>query len=363
MRLRKLHIRNFKNLEDEILDVGNGITCFAGDNGTCKTNLLDAIYYLSMCRSIVGQTDAQCVRHGEDFFFLEAEYLDRNNRTQYLTTNYSKQSKKCFKFNDKPYVRLSDHIGVIPIVIISPMDNDLIYDAAEQRRHYFDQFISQIDRNYLRALIRYSSALSERNSLLKGSFSEDILSIYDKQLSVEADVIYRGRKEILDRVLVMLDEFYGTISGHRESVSITYKSALETSSLEELLIGCRSRDAVMQYTTQGIHRDDFQFSINGVPLRKFGSQGQQKSFIIALKLSQCRILSALTGEKPILLLDDIFDKLDETRVKNMMHVLSSEDFGQIFITDCNHERLKRVLSEVTDDFRIVDVQYGKMIRR
>ncbi|MBQ0080735.1 MAG: DNA replication and repair protein RecF [Alistipes sp.] len=362
MQLRKLHIRNFKNLEDEVLEIDSGITCFVGENGTCKTNLLDAIYYLSMCRSAVGQTESQCVKTGEDFFGLQAEYLDRNLRMQYLSATYTRQGKKCFKFNDTSYTRLSDHIGVIPVVIISPMDNDLINDAAEQRRHFFDQFISQIDRNYLRALIRYSTALSQRNSLLKGNFTEEILSIYDVQLSHEADTIFRVRKDVIERVFPMLAQFYGVISGHKERVSLAYRSALTKAPLTELLLECRERDRVMQYTTQGVHRDDFLFSINDVQLRKFGSQGQQKSFIIALKLAQSLILSELSGEKPILLLDDIFDKLDETRVRNMMQILSSGDFGQIFITDCNHNRIKRVMDDINADYKIVDVEFGKIVR-
>lgn len=361
MRLKKLSLINFKNLAQQDIELEPSINCFVGDNGTCKTNIVDAIHYLAMCKSALGMSDSQCVLHGEEFFVVDGAFENEEGRKEQVVCSYKRGNQKVIKRNDKAYERFSDHMGLIPTVIVSPADSMLISDSAEERRKYINAFISQFDRDYLAAMIRYNGALAERNKYLKIGSDEQMLLIYDMQLASAAEKIYERRKEMIEKLLPAVAEYYKILSGDRETVSLAYRTDLEEGELTELLLKSREKDLILGHTTVGIHRDDIHFTIGDVPLRKYGSQGQQKSFIIALKLAQYQIIAEQTGKSPILLLDDVFDKLDESRVAELITLVASDSFGQIVITDCSHERMERLLQNSGTEYKLFDVTYGKII--
>ena len=361
MILKNLSLINFKNLSQQVIELEPSINCFVGDNGTCKTNIVDAIHYLAMCKSALGMSDSQCVLHGEDFFVVDGAFENEDGRKEQVVCSYKRGNQKIIKRNDKAYERFSDHVGLIPTVIVSPADSMLISESGEERRKYINAFISQFDHDYLAAMIRYNGALAERNKYLKIGSDEQMLLIYDMQLAAAAEKIFERRKEMIEKLQPIVAEFYKTLSGDRETVSLTYRTDLEEGELTELLLKSREKDCILGHTTVGIHRDDIQFSIGDVPLRKYGSQGQQKSFIIALKLAQYQIIAEQTGKTPILLLDDVFDKLDESRVAELITLVASESFGQIVITDCSHERMERLLANSGAEYKLFDVTYGKVI--
>ena len=363
MKLKKLSLINFKNLAQQEIAFSSGINCFVGDNGTCKTNIIDAIHYLSMCKSAIGMSDSQCVLHGEQAFVIDGAFENEAGRSEQIVCSYNRGSQKVIKRNGKAYERYSDHIGVVPVVIVSPADSVLISDSAEERRRYINAFISQFDRDYLAAMIRYNTALSERNSYLKIGSDEQMLLIYDMQLAASAAKIYERRKEMIERLQPLVAQYYKQLSGDRETVWLDYRSDLAEGELSELLLQSREKDCILGHTTVGIHRDDIHFTIGDVPLRKYGSQGQQKSFIIALKLAQHQIITEHTGKTPILLLDDVFDKLDESRVAELIKTVESSSFEQIVITDCSHERMERLLSKSNINYQLFDVTYGKVIEQ
>ena len=358
MRLKKLSLINFKNLLQTEIALSEGINCFVGDNGAGKTNVLDAIYYLSMSKSALTMTDGQSVMHGEDFFVLDGSYVAEDERAESVNCSFTKRAGKVLKRNGKEYERMSDHVGNFPVVMVSPQDTELITDAADERRRYLNAFISQLDRQYMVSLMRYNAVLAERNKFLKCSSDESMLQIYDMQLSEHGTRIYERRREIVEQMQPLVEEYYRIISGDREQIEIIFRSELEELPMQDILIRSRERDIVNQFTTSGIHRDDVVFKICGYPLRKYGSQGQQKSFLIALKLAQYRLIAEATGEKPILLLDDLFDKLDVGRVAKLLEVVSSNDFGQICITDCNNIRLKELLGRADKEYRLFNVVGG-----
>ena len=362
MRLKKLLLINFKNIIQSEISLSDGINCFVGDNGAGKTNILDAIYYLSMSKSAFTMTDGQSVAHGEEFFVAEGSYLSDEGRAELLNCSFSRKGGKVLKRNGKEYERLADHVGNFPVVIVSPRDSDLITDAAEERRRYLNAFISQLDHQYMVALMRYNAVLAERNKFLKVSSDEQMLQIYDMQLAEQGTRIYERRREIIERMQPLVEEYYRLLSEDREQVEIDYRSELLELPFGDILIRSRERDIVNQFTTAGIHRDDVVFRIGGYPLRKYGSQGQQKSFLIALKLAQYRLIAEGAGEKPILLLDDLFDKLDMRRVAKLLEVVSSADFGQICITDCNKVRLESILGRADKDYRLFTVDGGGIER-
>ena len=289
MYLRKLSLVNFKNLAQAEFSLGEGINCFVGNNGAGKTNVIDAIYYLSMCKSSLATTDGQNILHDAEFFVVEGHYTSDEEKSETIACTFSRKGGKMLKRNGKEYERLADHVGVIPVVIVSPADASLISDAADERRRYLNGFISQLDRSYLQAVIRYNAVLGERNKLLKISSDEDMLLIYDRQLTEHARTIHRLRREYVERLQPLAAEFYRTLSDDRE----------------EILLRNRQRDLVNQFTASGVHRDDLILKIGGYPLRKYGSQGQQKSFLIALKLAQYAVVAEQKGERPLLLLDDL----------------------------------------------------------
>ena len=358
MYLRRLSLLNFKNITQEELTLGPDINCLVGDNGAGKTNVLDAVYFLSMCKSSLAMTDGQSVRHGSDFFLLEGEYRTDAERTEQVVCSFSRKGGKVLKRNGKEYERLSDHVGLLPVVAVSPSDTALISDAADERRRFLNAFLSQLDRSYLHALVRYNAVLGERNKLLKVSQDEDMLLIYDRQLVEHGETVHRARRELVERLRPVVADFYRQLSGDREQVELAYKSELNDRPFAEVLLAARERDRINEFTTSGIHRDDLQLRIGGYPLRKYGSQGQQKSFLVALKLAQYALVAAQRGEKPILLLDDLFDKLDAGRVEQLIRLVSDDTFGQILITDCNPTRLKRILDKAGGDYTLFSVAEG-----
>ncbi|MFI3292009.1 MAG: DNA replication and repair protein RecF [Rikenellaceae bacterium] len=361
MLLKRLSLINFKNIAQAELNFESGINAFVGDNGTGKTNILDAIYYLSMCKSMFSTTDGQSVRHGADFFVADGLYSTSEERTEAVVCTFSKQRThiKSLKRNGKVYERLSDHVGLIPVVVVSPQDSALISLSADERRKFLNGFLSQLDSAYLSSLIKYNALIVQRNKVLKSGADEAMLAIYDAQLTPHAEYIYQCRNNIIDKIGVMVEEFYAVLSSERESVSLEYRSELAKGNYTELMQASRQRDIINEHTTSGVHRDDVIFSIGEYPLRKYGSQGQQKTFLVALKLAQYMLLETCRDEKPILLLDDLFDKLDAGRVEQLIHLVSGDEFGQIFITDCNRTRLQRILNEMNCRYKLFEMEDGK----
>lgn len=358
MYLKKLVLINFKNIAQAEITLSERLNCFVGDNGAGKTNVLDAVYYLSMSKSALTMTDGQSVRHGEDFFVVEGTYVGDSGSNDTVNCSFLRRSGKVLKLNGKEYDRMADHVGRFPVVMVSPQDSVLITDAAEERRRYLNAFLSQLDRDYLASLMRYNAVLAERNRFLKSSSDEQMLQIYDMQLADHAARIYERRRDIIERMRPLVAEFYRQLSGDREQVEIEYRSELASASMGELLLASRERDIVNGFTTSGVHRDDMSLRIGGYPLRKYGSQGQQKSFLMSLKLAQYRILTEVCGERPLLLLDDLFDKLDTSRVENLLTLVAGDDFGQIFITDCNRSRLETILSRAGEKYALFTVEGG-----
>ncbi len=360
MVLRDISLIGFKNISDGRLALSDGINCFVGDNGAGKTNLLDAVHCLSMAKSMLTMTDSQSVRHGDEFFVLDGRFVADDGRQEQVCCSYSRRSGKTLKRNGKEYERLSDHVGAFPIVVVSPADSALISDSADERRRYLNSFISQIDKAYLTALIRYNAALAERNKLLKTQPEQAMIEIYDRLLCQSGEPIHTRRREIIDQMKPLVENYYALLCEDRETIGIEYRSELSERPLSELLEASLQRDLVNRFTTCGIHRDDMVLSIGGYPLRKYGSQGQQKSFLIALKLAQYTILSDRKCERPILLLDDLFDKLDMHRVAQLLSIVAGEKFGQIFITDCNKVRLQSTLDRAASAYRLYNVGNGEI---
>jgi len=365
MYIRKLSLINFKNVAQADLEFTPGINCLTGENGAGKTNAIDAVYYLSMCKSALTMTDGQSVRHGEEFFMLSGDYVSDSDVHETVNCSFKRSSGKCLKRNSKEYERLSDHIGIIPSVIVAPGDVFLVNDAADERRKWLNSFISQTDREYLNALIRYNHIISERNKLLKqmgNAANRELLEVLDEQLVLHGETIHCKRAEMIEKLQPVVAEYYKSVSGDREQVELAYRSELNGSSFAELLADARQKDIINQFTTTGIHRDDMLMKIGGYPLRKYGSQGQQKSFLIALKLAQHRLLTEQTGERPILLLDDLFDKLDNSRLEALINLVNGGGFGQIIISDCNRGRLLSILDGCGVDYTLFDVREGEIIK-
>ena len=351
MKLNRLILNNFKNFNHFEADFHPQVNAFTGNNGVGKTNLLDAIYALAMGKSYFGITNKQLIRHGENFFSVKGMFQRVNDRFDVLL-KYREGEKKSLSVNGKEYSRLSDHIGLIPMVMISPYDRDLISESGETRRRFADRLIAQYDKDYLNNLIRYHRTLQQRNSLLKyfaanGIFDAQRLETYDKAMAGHAEHIHTKRKQFVETLNPILQEKYTAIANSDENPGIAYQSALNQTGAAELLHKNLERDRILQYTSAGIHRDDLIFTLNGYPIKKFGSQGQQKSFIVALRLAEAEILFARKNDAPILLFDDIFDKLDPQRVQKILEYVKNRKFGQVFVTDTHPERI-RLLLETLD---------------
>ena len=359
MILKQLSIINFKNIAQAELEFSANINCFVGNNGMGKSNLLDAIYYLSFCKSFTHAVDSQNIRHGEDFFMLQGIY-DRNETTEVLSCGMRRKQKKSFKRNKKEYERLSDHIGFAPLVMVSPADAALIQGGSDERRRFIDVVISQWDKPYLDTLIRYNKALEQRNSLLRQEVTDAMLyEIWEEQMASTAAVVYRTRRQFLDAFIPVFNRFYNNIADGNEQVGLVYRSHIADGDLSAQLAASRSRDLILGYTTKGIHRDDMEMSLGEYPMKRIGSQGQCKTFLIALKLAQYGFLSQHGNTAPILLLDDLFDKLDAERVGRIMQLVSGDIFGQIFITDTNREYLDRIVKRTATDHRLFHVKQGE----
>lgn len=359
MYLQKLSLVNFKNIETQSFDFQEKINCFVGNNGVGKTNVLDAIYYLSFTKSYFNPVALQNIRHGEDFFMIEGNYI-LDEREEKIVCSLKKGQKKVLKRNDKAYEKFSYHIGQLPLVIISPADRDLIVEGSETRRKFIDGVISQQDKTYLQNLIQYNKAVSQRNALLKyfaanRHFDALNLKIYDEQLISYGNVIYKKRKEFLERFVPIFNKKYQTISEDKEKVNLSYKSQLHNMLFEELLEKNLDKDRIVQYSTTGIHKDDLSFDIGNYPIKKFGSQGQQKSYLIALKLAQFQFIKEQSNVTPILLLDDVFDKLDDHRVSQIIELVNNDEFGQIFITDTHPERTENIVKQSNKPYTIFNL--------
>jgi|TARA_B110000003_G_scaffold130922_1_gene133042 DNA replication and repair protein RecF len=359
MILKSLSLLNYKNFDDYKVEFDAKINCFVGPNGVGKTNILDAIYHLSFGKSYFNPIASQNIKHNEDFFVVDGVY-EKNERFEKVIVSLKKGQKKIIKRNGKAYDRFSDHIGFVPLVIISPADRDLIIEGSEIRRKFIDGVISQSDKSYLEYLLNYSKILSQRNALLKyfalnNNFNKDSLDVYNEQLSNYGNKIYNKRKLFLEAFVPIFKSRYKSISNNNEIVELSYSSQLHDNSLLELFNKNINKDRMLQYTSVGIHKDDLDFSIKGYPVKKFGSQGQQKSFIIALKLAQFDFIKRQSGVTPILLLDDVFDKLDEQRVSQIIKLVDDENFGQLFISDTHIDRTEKAIKSVHQSYQIFEL--------
>ncbi|MFV0554857.1 MAG: DNA replication/repair protein RecF [Mangrovibacterium sp.] len=364
MHLQRLSLINFKNLEELDIQFSSNLNCFIGNNGAGKTNVMDAIYYLSFCKSFLNSTDALNINHQADFFLVKGEYEDADT-VENVHCGLKQGQKKVFKCNKKEYQRLADHIGKLPVIVITPSDNDLITSGSEERRKFIDALISQYDAAYLNALIRYNKAVLQRNKLLKQfasqrMFNAESLELWDDQLVMYATEIHAKRREYIIRLKPIFQQYYELISGGREIIDLQYKSQLNDGELGELLIQSREKDRMLQHTSVGTHRDDIDFMLGEYPLKKLGSQGQKKTYLVAMKLAQFDFVKEMSKMTPILLLDDIFDKLDANRVEKIITLVAQQHFGQIFITDTNRENLDTIIRKLDAESKVFNVVDGKV---
>jgi len=364
MYLQQLSVINFKNYTEAGLTFSEGVNVFTGNNGAGKTNLLDAIHYLSLCKSYFNPIDSQQIKQGADFFIITGNF-NKNGNPEAVACSVKRNQKKQFKRNKKDYQRLADHIGLFPLVMVSPYDISIIIEGSEERRKFIDNVISQTDNLYLDELIVYNKVLINRNALLKliadtGRYDPHLLEVLDEQLIASGNRIFEKRKAFMQSFTEIFNKHYRFLSDNAEQVELIYESQLLQDDFTTLLKKNIERDRALERTTAGIHKDDLLFAIHGMPMKKFGSQGQQKSFLIALKLAQYSFLDQQNKFKPILLLDDIFDKLDDQRVTKLMQMISNHDFGQVFITDTNISRVKGIFSEIGVDIKLFKVKGGEI---
>lgn len=356
MHLKNISLLNYKNIAEARYEFDARINCFTGHNGVGKTNVLDAVYHLAYGKSYFNPLAVQNIRHGEDFFVIDGVF-EKDGRTEQIVCSLKKGQKKALKRNGKLYEKFSEHIGLIPLVIISPSDTDLITEGSETRRKFIDTVISQLDPAYLQQLINYQKVLSQRNALLKyfalnRTFDSETLLIYNEQLSTPGHAIFEKRRQFLKDFIPIFNKHHRAITDAAENVSLVYDSQLHDNDLTALFGESLQRDRVLQFTTVGIHKDDLLFEIDGHPIKKFGSQGQQKSFLIALKLAQFDFIKKQSGVLPILLFDDIFDKLDETRVAKIVKMIDDDVFGQIFISDTHADRTEAIIKETHQEYKL-----------
>jgi DNA replication and repair protein RecF len=361
MRLNSLSILNYKNIAEAELAFSPKINCFIGNNGMGKTNILDAIYYLSFCKSHSNSIDSQNIMHNAEFCLLQGKY-QLGDTMEEIYCGMKLRQKKQFKRNKKEYEKLSDHIGLLPLVLVSPDDSVLISEGSDERRKFVDGVISQYNKNYLNKLLQYNNALKQRNALLKteGSIDDSLLDIWEEQMALHGTYIYEQRKLFISEFIPIFQNFYSYISGGTETISLTYHSQHQEHDIKSRMVATRDRDKILGYSTQGVHKDELEMQLDGYPIKRVGSQGQNKTYLISLKLAQFDFLKRTHNLSPLLLLDDIFDKLDSNRVKKIVELVSGETFGQIFITDTNREHLDSILLQLGKDSVIFNVENGKV---
>ncbi len=362
MYLEKIKVRNYKNLSDISLQLSSKINCMVGKNGAGKTNFIDAVHFLSNTRSYFNHIDSQNIKKGEKYFFIEGIFRKKEGKNT-VTAVFSDDKGKQFKVDDKRQKKLSEHYGVFPVVIITPYDINLILDGSELRRNFIDSIISMYDKEYLQSIISYKKILVQRNALLKKFaaekyFDSSFLEIFDYKIIKLAPEIYKKREIFLQGFMPIFQKYYNLISGTTEKVGISYKSDLKAAEIKSLLADNRNRDLALQRTSVGVHKDDLVFTLENFSLKKGGSQGQQKTFLTALKFAQSDYIKQYAGVRPILLLDDIFDKLDADRVARVVELVADNHFGQIFITHTDVERLNEILKQITGSFSVFKVDNG-----
>ena len=348
--LEKIVISDFRNIQLQELEFSPNVNCISGNNGEGKTNLLDAIHYLSMTKSAFATSDRFCFRHGTEEFSIAGTYRMENSLTSRFALRMTAKGEKKVRRDDKPYGKVSEHIGVLPIVMVSPSDISMVSESGEERRRFVNAVLSQMDREYMSALQQYNRLLMQRNRILKEqSHDRSLLEVIDMRMSALAEPVYKARKEFVDRLRPIVQEYYKSLSGGSEEIDIEYDTELSKAGLDQILAASYEKDRILKYTTAGVQRDDFIFTMNGHPIRRCGSQGQQKSFLVSLKFAQYEIMKQNYGFAPILLLDDVFDKLDMGRISNLLQMVASNDFGQIFITDSNKVRMSGIVDGLTQD--------------
>lgn len=358
--LEKITVADFRNIRLQELEFSPNLNCISGNNGEGKTNLLDAIYYLSMTKSAFSATDRYNFRYGTSSFSICGTYLMPNSLESRFSIQVDLTGEKKVRRDDKPYGKVSSHIGVLPVVMVSPEDISLISESGEERRRFVNSVLSQMDREYLVSLQQYNRLLQQRNRMLKDLQTDrDLLSVFDSRLQAYAEPVHKARKKFTDDIRPVISEYYRMLSGGSEQVDVRYRSDLEKGALADLLASSYEKDRILKYTSAGIQRDDFEFSMNGWPIRKCGSQGQQKSFLVSLKFAQYEIMKRCCGFAPLLLLDDVFDKLDMNRISNLLSMVSGSDFGQIFITDSNKVRMAGIVDRITEDRAYFEVSAGE----
>jgi len=361
MYIKKLELLNYKNIESLDIDLCEGINCFVGNNGVGKTNILDSVYYLSFCKSYFSLPDSQNLRHGSDFMVVHGSYMKEGDEED-VFCGYKKGQKKKFKRNKEAYKKLSDHIGYLPAVMATPSDNNIISGGNDERRKFMDSVISQWDRKYLDSLIKYNKALLQRNTMLKAHFiDKELLEVWDYQLSELGTFIHKKRSEFVEKIIPFFQKYYEKISQGKENVKLEYISQLNDTDFMTLLQESYRKDSVMQYTTVGVHRDNLSFKLDDYQASKIASQGQKKTYLTAMKLAQFDFIKSVSGKKPILILDDIFDKLDAERVEQIVRLVNDSNFGQILISDTNKDHIDSILENVATDFKLYSINKGGIL--
>ena len=365
MILNEISIINYKNIREATLRFSDKLNCFVGLNGQGKTNLLDAIYYLSFTKSAYNTIDSQNITHNEDMAMIQGRYIfDHTAEEEVISCGIKRGVKKQFRRGKKDYKRLIEHIGLIPLVMVSPQDSELISEGSDERRRFMDGVISQYDKVYLEHLMQYNALLKQRNALLKQyedhpqQAPTELFEVIEMQMVEHALYIYEQRTDFIQRFVPAFQEMYAAISGDSEQVSLLYTSQLQERDLMEAFSRTRQRDLIVGWTTQGIHKDELEMRLGDYPLKRVGSQGQQKSFLVSLKFAQYEIMKRSYGFAPLLLLDDVFDKLDMGRISNLLQMVSGKDFGQIFITDSNKVRMSGIVDALTQDRAYFETSAG-----
>ena len=357
--LEKIVISDFRNIELQELEFSPNINCISGNNGEGKTNLLDAVYYLSMTKSAFASSDKFTFRHGTEEFSIAGTYRMENGLASRFALKMTTKGDKKVKRDEKPYNKVSEHVGVLPVVMVSPADISMVSESGDERRKFVNAVLSQMDHEYLVTLQQYNRLLQQRNKMLKDMNPDrSLLEVIDMRMAALADPIYKARKKFVEDLKPIVSEYYRLVSGGSEEVDITYETELDKAPLDQLLAASYDRDRALRYTSSGLQRDDFSFTMNGWPLRRHGSQGQQKSFLVSLKFAQYEIMKRSYGFAPLLLLDDVFDKLDMGRISNLLQMVSGKDFGQIFITDSNKVRMSGIVDALTQDRAYFETSAG-----